>query len=223
MQRRDMPAWRSFPDAPSSVQLPAQAERFDRVVNEASSPLTLSASFRASVMRATEPGHVTSGPQPSLTPLYQVAFSPKESTAFLGKYLSPPLLNPRYYASTSDSFIGRTSYAASRMFVTRDESGKGRLNTRYVLGVLASVAVHTAYRPDRTRSASDTFNTFGSTIGGDAGMNVFHEFGPGIQQVVKRLTPKFVSSKTTKIVQSMLASGSLKRAESDETLDFAHK
>ena len=59
--------------------------------------------------------------------------------------------------------------------------------------MLTSVAIHTAYRPYRTRSTSDTFNNFGSTMGSDAGMNVFHEFGPGIRHMVKGLTPKFVS------------------------------
>ncbi|HSZ62233.1 MAG TPA: hypothetical protein VK828_10570 [Terriglobales bacterium] len=44
------------------------------------------------------------------------------------------------------------------------------------------------------QSTSATFNDFGSTIGGDAGMNVFHEFAPGIQQIVNAHTPKFVSS-----------------------------
>jgi hypothetical protein len=99
----------------------------------------------------------------------------------------------RYYASTSESFMGRASYAASRTFVTRDDFGKGRLNTRYFMGVLSAVAMHAAYRPYRARSTSETFNNCGSTIGGDAGINVFHEFRPGIGQIVKGLTPKFVS------------------------------
>jgi hypothetical protein len=181
----------TLPDAPSSVQPPAQSERF---VNQSSSPLTLSAvCFSAGVMRETEVGYVTPGPQLRLTPLYQVAFIQKESSAPPGKYLYPPLLNPRYYASTGDSCIGRAFYAASRILVTRDDSGKGRLNTRYFLGVLTSVAVHTAHRPYWARSVSAPFNDFGSTIGSDAGVNVFHEFGPGIRQMVKGLTPKFVS------------------------------
>ena len=77
-------------------------------------------------MRETELGHVTPGPQPSLTAPYKAVFTQKESSAFLGKYLYPPLLKQdlRYYASTSDSFMGRASYAASRIFVTRDDSGR---------------------------------------------------------------------------------------------------
>ncbi len=194
VQHQEMRAWSSLPDAPSSVQPPAQLERFHSFIKEAGSPLTLgSVGVRAGVMHEIERGHVTPRPEPSLTALYQVAFIQKESNAFLGKYLYPPLLNSRYYASTSDNFMGRASYAASRIFIARDGSGKGRLNTRYFLGALASVAIHAAYRPYRTRSTSDTFNNFGSTIGSDAGMNVFHEFGPGIRQMVKGLTPKFVS------------------------------
>jgi hypothetical protein len=200
MQRQEMPA---LPDAPSSVQHPAQAGEFHRFVNEASPPLTLSAvTFSAGAVRESELLRVTPGPQPISTALYRVAFIPAESSAFLSRYLSPPLPNPRYYASTSDSFMGRASYAASRIFVTRDDSGKGRLNTRYFLGVLSSLAIHVAYRPSRARSTSETFNSFGSTIGSDAGMNVYHEFGPGIQRMVKGLTPKFVARIEERITRS---------------------
>ncbi len=101
--------------------------------------------------------------------------------------------DPRYRASPNDSLMNRAAYAASGIFITRDRSGKGKLNTSYLIGVLASVAVHSARRPNRTQSASATFNNFGSTVGSDAGMNVFHEFGPGIRQIVKGYTPKFVS------------------------------
>ena len=89
--------------------------------------------------------------------------------------------------------MGRASYAASRIFVMRDNSGRTRVNTPYLLGLVSSLAVHSASRPNFARSTLATFNSFGSTAGGDAGMNVFHEFGPSIRQIVKGHTPKFVS------------------------------
>ena len=192
MPRQERRTWSSLPDAPSSVQ-PPPGERFHPSVKESGTFGAVGVS--AGAMRSTELGRVTPGPEPGLTAHYQLAFVQKQSSTFLGKYLDPSSLqqNARYYASTSDSFMGRASYAASRIFVTRDDSGKGRLNTRYFLGMLTSVAIHTAYRPYRMRSTSDTFNNFGSTMGSDAGMNVFHEFRPGIRQMVKGLTPKFVS------------------------------
>jgi hypothetical protein len=189
VQRQEISTWRSLPDAPSSVQPPSQAERFHALVNEARSPSTQGA-VDAGAMRGTELGL-----QPRLIAPHKAAFTQEGSSNFVGKSTYPPLLkpDPRYYASMSNSFMGRASYAASRIFVTRDDSGKGRLNTRYFLGVLSSVAMHAAYRPYWARSTSNTFNNFGSTIGSDAGSNLYHEFGPGFQQMVKGHLPKFLS------------------------------
>jgi len=207
VERPEMPMWSSLPDAPSPVQPPRRAERFRTFVDETGAPLTLrTAGFGAGEIRGTELGPVTPGPQPSLVTHYQVAFVQKQSRAFLSKYLYPPSLkqDPRYYASTSGSFMGRASYAASRIFVTRDDDGKRRLNTSYFFGVLTSVASATAYRPYWTRSTSETFNNVGSTIGGDAGMNVFHEFGPGLRQMVKDHAPKFVSKIAARITHDQV-------------------
>jgi hypothetical protein len=202
-----MRTWRSLPDAPS-VQLPTQAEKFQTFVDEVRSPLTLgTAGINAGVMRETELGHVTPVPQVSFAAPYKAAFNQKESSIFFGKYLYPSLLkqNLRYHPSTSGSFMGRATYAASRIFIMHDESGRGRLNTSYFLGVLTSVAIHTAYRPYWARSASATSNNFGSTIGSDAGINLFHEFGPGIREIVKGCAPKFVSRIEERIANDQTA------------------
>jgi hypothetical protein len=45
------------------------------------------------------------------------------------------------------------------------------------------------------------FSDFGSTVGNDAGMNLWHEFGPGIQQLMKSHAPKFVSKIEERIGQ----------------------
>ncbi len=195
-QRREMRTTRSLPDAPSSVRLASQVKRIHAFGNEPSSPLTLAAiGISADIMRETGLVHITPTPPPNSTALYQEAFIQSRPSNFVSKDRHPPLLkqNLRYLPSTSNSFMGRATYAASRIFVTRDVSGKGKLNTSYFLGVLTSVASATAYRPYWARSSSQTFNNLGSTIGGDAGINVLHEFGPGIRQAVKSLTPKFVS------------------------------
>jgi hypothetical protein len=195
LQRQEMRTWGSLPDAPS-VQPPTQAEKFRTFIDEARSPLTFGAvGVNAGIMRETELERITPGGQPSLTALYKGALIQKESSAFFGKYLYPSLLkqDPRYYPSSSGSFLGRATYAVSRILITRNDSGKKTLNTSYFLGVLTSVAIATAYRPYRARSTSATFKTFGSTIGSDAGINLLHEFGPGIRKMVKGHTPKFVS------------------------------
>jgi len=194
LQLHEMRAWKSLPDAPS-VQPATQAEKFRTFIDEARSPLTLGAvSVKAGIIRETELGRLTPGRQPSLTALYEGVLIQRESSAFFGKYLYPSLLkqDPRYYPSSGGSFLGRATYAASRILITRNDSGKKTLNTSYFLGVLTSVAITTAYRPYWTRSTSATFKTLGSTIGSDAGINLLREFGPGIRQMVKGRAPKFV-------------------------------
>jgi hypothetical protein len=187
VQRQEMRTWRSLPDAPS-VLLRTHPDRFQTFLVEARSPLTRgTVGINASLMRETELGHVTPRLQPNFATSDKRVSTGKEGSGFLERYLYPSLLKPnlRYHPSTSSSFVGRATDAASRMFVARDDSGKGRLNCSYFLGVLTSVAIHTAYRPYWARSTSATFNNFGSTIGSDAGISLFHEFGPGIRQMVK--------------------------------------
>jgi hypothetical protein len=118
----------------------------------------------------------------------------KRSDDFFSKYLAAPARqNARYQPSSSNKVMGRATDAASRIFVTRDESGKRRLNTQYFLRVLTSVAADSASRRYRARSGTAPLNSFGSTVGNDAGMNLLHEFGPGIRQKMAGRMPGVVS------------------------------
>jgi hypothetical protein len=193
VQRPELRTWKSLPDAPS-VQALIHAEQFHTFVSEARSPSTFgTVVVNARLVRETKLGQVTRGRQPA-TPPYKAVFTQKESRNFVSKYLYPSLLkqNLRYHPSTSSSLMGRAAYAASRIFITRDDFGKGRLNASYFFGVLSSVAARNASRPYWMRSNRAPFNDIGSMIGNDARINLFHEFGPGIRQIVKGHTPKIV-------------------------------
>jgi len=98
-----------------------------------------------------------------------------------------------YHGSTSNTFLGRVSDAASGIVLTRDNEGNRHLNTPYLLRVLTTAVAHSAYRPYWRRSATQPISDFGSTVGSDAGMNVFHEFKPGILLLVKSHEPRFVA------------------------------
>jgi hypothetical protein len=111
---------------------------------------------------------------------------------FFTKHLYAAHRNVSYRPLAEGSLMGRATFAASRTFITRDPSGKGKVNTSYFLGVLSSALVHTAYRPYWKRSVGAPFSDFGSTVGNDAGMNLWHEFRPGIEQMMKSHTPRFV-------------------------------
>jgi hypothetical protein len=148
---------------------------------------------RPLILDTTGINAVPLGPQPNFA-FYGIV-TPTKSSTFFDKYLYPSLLkrNSRYHPAMCSSFMRRATDAASRIFITRDDSGKGRLNDSYLSGVLTSVVVQTAYSPYWTRSTSTTFNNLGSTVGSDVGLNVLHEFEPDIRQMVKAHTPKVVS------------------------------
>lgn len=198
--QQEMRTLESLPDAPS-LQSPAQAERFRGFGERANSPMKPGAGH---VGRETALESVATGLQPRPVTPYEPVFAQKETGNLVSSNPDPSALRQTrlYHASTSSSLMGRATYAASRIFITRDDSGKNRLNTSYFLQALASVASATASRPYWTRSASSTFNNFGSTIGGDAGLNVYREFGPGIREIVKSHTPKFVSGIGNRITRS---------------------
>jgi len=178
-----------FPDAPSAhLQIPAN--RLQVPVSDGLSH----ADTPATAVR--EPGSEFLTRQPSLTASYGPMAGRKDSSIF-DKYLSRSLQarQQHYQPSTAGgSFMSRATSAALHTFFTRDDSGKGKLSTSYLLGTLTSVVADNAYRPYWVRtSASSTFNNFGSTIGSDAGMNVLHEFAPGIRQMLLSHAPGFVS------------------------------
>jgi hypothetical protein len=199
-QRQEVGTWKLLPEAPSPMLPSAQTERFHGSANEASLPLTLSAGG----IRKTEPRYAIPGAQPSLSALSRMLMFQKESSAYSGKHLNSPLLtqNPADHPLSSDKLMDRAFYAASRTFIARDESGRTRVNTAYFLRVLSSVALHSAQRPYWARSGSEAFSDFRSTIGSDAGINVLHEFDPGLRQITKHFTPKFMSRIEERITHS---------------------
>jgi len=122
--------------------------------------------------------------------------SPRKASAplfFKHLYSTSDSSNSRYRASDSDTLMGRATDAASRIFVTRDETGRRRINTTYFLRVATSIAAHNAARTYRARSGTAPLGDFGSTVGNDAGMNLLHEFGPVFRKAAVSHLPVFVS------------------------------
>jgi hypothetical protein len=120
--------------------------------------------------------------------------NPKRTNTFLERYLNPAV--PRRLSSEplseSTSLMGRASNAAARVFLTRDETGRERVNTSYFVRALTAVAADTASRPYWRRSATGPVSDLGSTMGNDAGLNLLHEFQPGIEHLMKNHAPRFV-------------------------------
>jgi hypothetical protein len=194
-QREEDSTVNSLPDAPS-LRASAHTETFRVLAAEARSPVAPRwGGAGPAVVADSEPANGHRPAEVLYGDFYREAPVQQDSGDFFQKHLYPTLLkrSVSYHPSSSSNLMGRATDAASRIFIVPEDSGKTRLNTSYLLGTLASAAAHSAYRPYWRRSISEPLSDFGSKIGNDAGMNLFHEFGPGIRQLMKSHEPKFVS------------------------------
>jgi hypothetical protein len=195
----------SLPDAPSAV--PAkQRERVQTFV-ETITPLIFDGGAINASMERESLERLAPGVTPSYSALYGAPVVQKKSKVFLDKYLYSSLLREgmRYPPLTSDSFWGHASYAASRLFITRDDSGKKKFSASYLIGALASAAVaNTTYRTYRAQPASVAFGNFGSTVGSDAGRNIFQQFWPHIHQIFRGHSPKVMQTGEERIASGPL-------------------
>jgi hypothetical protein len=78
--------------------------------------------------------------------------------------------------------LPRAFYAASRVFVTRTDSGRHVFNASEFLAGAVCSGISRAYYPKDERSAGDFAYTMGSRITFDAVYNLAKEFWPDIRQ-----------------------------------------
>jgi hypothetical protein len=180
-------AGESLPDAPSAV-VAAQTERFGASVEEGGSPVNVGSASVGSTSVAARPMR-----QDAVLVFDRSASRHKDLDAVFRKYLYSSSVKQQPNSKSGGSVMGRATHAAARTVVTRNQSGKGRLNTSYLLRTLSAVAKDSASTPYWRRHLTNTVSDFGSTVGSDAGMNLWHEFGPGIGRLLRNHTSGFVS------------------------------
>jgi hypothetical protein len=198
---------RSLPDAPSpdapSVQAIDRSQKVDWFATEERSSSSLSLDLGGGNLGTRGFGNPYVGNSYREGNALRAEFGENEQ-AFAGreqtktifeKYLRPSSIKQPSHSSALEnlSVMSRATHAATQTLITRDDMGKARLNTRYLLRTLTAVAKDTASTPYWRRTRGAPLSDFGSTVGSDAGMNLWHEFGPSIEQALKSHTPRFVS------------------------------
>lgn len=91
-------------------------------------------------------------------------------------------LDPRYYQRGQGSVGARIVYAASRIVVTRTDSGAETFNTPEVAGSLATAGIANLYTPAGSRTVGETARTWASLVAIDAATNEAREFWPDVQR-----------------------------------------
>ncbi len=88
--------------------------------------------------------------------------------------------DPRYFRRGYGPVWSRAWYAATRVFVTKTDSGGNLFNFAEIVGNAAGTAISNAYTPDQ-RNVGDNIETWWTQIGIDSASQVLKEFWPDIK------------------------------------------
>jgi len=94
--------------------------------------------------------------------------------------------DPRYFQMGKGGFKRRATYAFSRIFVARKDSGGPTFNFSEFLGNGAATGISTLYYPAQDRSALGSFTNWGTQMAVDALGNELKEFWPDIHNKIKK-------------------------------------
>lgn len=99
----------------------------------------------------------------------------------------PTLLHqdPRYFRRGEGNRRSRLGYAVSRLFITRNDSGRNQFNYSEIAGSATSLAISNAYYPDG-RTAGNNLGRYALQLGFDAASNVLKEFWPDVKRKLPR-------------------------------------
>jgi hypothetical protein len=119
---------------------------------------------------------------------YGAGFADGLSAGLFVTGVFPSLLreDPRYYRMDSGGFKHRFGYAATRVLVTRQDSGRKAFNFSELLGSFSSSALAMTYYPSKDRNFSDVAQRAGIQFAFDAGFDVLKEFYPELERAIFR-------------------------------------
>ncbi len=93
--------------------------------------------------------------------------------------------DPRYYKlGRGHSFVKRIVYAGTRPLIGRTDGGRTTVNLALLSGTLGGAALTNVYYPQINRGFTQTAETFGTSVGGDALGFVVSEFLSDTLQIV---------------------------------------
>ncbi len=181
-----------LPEAPYAPLSPHQ--KFHLFTRQLYSPYTfVSAGIDATYAQMTGDPYEYGGGLEGWGKRLGASLAGTESGRFFSRFLFPAMFHqdPRYFpARPKSGFIRRAWYAASRVAITRNDSGRSQFNYSEMFADLFTVSLANAYYPERERGFGDTLGRFGGTLLSNAGSNVTREFWPDIKRVFRRHEPK---------------------------------
>ncbi|MFI5363518.1 MAG: hypothetical protein ACHQ49_16240 [Elusimicrobiota bacterium] len=114
---------------------------------------------------------------------YVAALADQTMSNMMAEAAFPIMLrqDPRYLRLGRGGFLHRAGYAASRIFVTRADSGEAVFNSSEFGGNAVMACASNVYYPAANRTIGDTAGRFGTQIAFDMIADVSKEFWPDIK------------------------------------------
>ena len=103
--------------------------------------------------------------------------------------------DPRYFRKGPESgFMRRVGYSASRIVITRQDSGRSAFNASGVFGMALGIGASNLYYPSASISSSVMVDRLYTSLTGALSGNLLSEFWPDVQQKLghKRFFRKFM-------------------------------
>jgi hypothetical protein len=98
--------------------------------------------------------------------------------------------DPRYFRKAYGAIPQRGVYAAERVFVAQRDDGSHGFNISDTMGRAIAGALTMAYYPPVSANGRVAVRTWGVSLAGLAGNNLFQEFWPDVRDKVFRRNPK---------------------------------
>ncbi len=185
-----IPNFQTVSDPLQPVKPLTAKQKWQLFVKETADPFT----FVSAAMAA---GFSQSGNQ---TPKYGVgagpygqrvgaAYADLATQNFFSDALLAPIFHqdPRYFRmGPGHSIVHRAAYSVSRLFVTRQDSGREAFNVSGVLGMGMGIALSNAYYPSSSVNGTVVGSRFISSILGASFGNLLPEFWPDVKQKLAR-------------------------------------
>ena len=167
--------------------------KFNLFLNQTHSPSTfVSAAFQATLDQAQDQWPEYGGGVQGFGKRFGATLADTESRRFIQTVALSTILHqdPRYFPSRKRSLISRSWYAATRVVITRNDSGDNTFNTSEFLGTLFTSSLQNSYYPRRDRNFGETMNRFTGALSSDAIGDLQHEFMPDIKRLFRKHAPK---------------------------------
>ena len=109
-----------------------------------------------------------------------------ESLLSYGLWASAFREDPHYYVmGPTHPVMNRAVYSATRVFITRKDSGSTGVNWSKLIGLACSNALVNTYYPDVDRGIRSSATAFATNIGTTAATNELNEFLPDVLKAVR--------------------------------------